>query len=124
MGLEHFKIFKKSVNQDKFVEYIVALRAANPNDKIAIFMDNLNVHFTDKSKKAMQEAGFRWIRNVPYEPKWNPIELVFSQVKLNFKKLRAKKFMGLIHDSHEAMVTKSVKMVKKKDIVASVNHVI
>ena len=72
----------------------------------------------------MTQAGFRYIFSVPYEPKWNSIEYIFSIVKRNFKNLRAKKFMGLIHDTHEMMVTKSVEAVKKKDIVKSVNHVI
>ena len=57
----------------------------------------------------MREAGFRCIWNVPYSPDFNPIELTFSMVKRNFKALRAKKFIGLIQDSHEAMVKKAVK---------------
>ena len=112
-GVEHFEIYQKSVNADRFVEYIQALRAANPDDRICLFMDNLSAHTCDKSKKAMREANFRYIFNIPYEPKWNSIEYIFSIVKRNFKNLRAKKFMGLIHDTHEMMVAKSVQMVKK-----------
>ena len=68
-GLEHYMIFKRSVNADKFIEYLEAMRTANPEDKICLFMDNLSAHTCDKSKKAMREAGFRWIYNIPYEPK-------------------------------------------------------
>ena len=56
----------------------------------------------------MRERGFRWVYNVPYSPDYNPIEMVFAQIKAYFKALRAKKFMGLIQDSHEAVVAKSV----------------
>ena len=84
------------------------LREANPDDKIALFMDNLSAHTSDRSKEAMRERGFRWIYNVPYSPEYNPIEFVFSEVKSNFKVLRAKKFMGLTSLSHEDMVKKAI----------------
>ena len=42
-------IFEKSVNVVKFKEYIRELRAANGDDKICVFMDNLSAH---KSKKS------------------------------------------------------------------------
>ena len=44
-------------------------------------------------------------------------------VKRNFRSLRAKKMTGLIQDSHESLVKQAVKMIKKKDIIACVNHV-
>ena len=84
------------MNVDKFKEYIAGLRAANGDDKICIFMDNLSAHTSERSKESMRELGFRYIYNVPYSPDYNPIESVFSQVKRNFKALRARKFMGLI----------------------------
>ena len=71
-------------------------------------MDRLSTHFSGKSKDKMKELGIRWIYNVAYEPDYNPIELVFSQLKKNFKALRAKKFVGLLQDSHEALVTRAV----------------
>ena len=102
-GLEHSQVFEDSVDTDKFIGYLAELRAANPESKIAIFMDNLSAHKANRSKEAMRSHGFRWILNVPYSPSTNPIELVFSEVKANFKKLRAKKFLGQTSLSHEAM---------------------
>ena len=61
----------------------------------------------------MKEHGFRWVLNVAYSPQWNPIELVFSQVKANFRKLRARKFMGFFIQSHEDMVMSAIQKVKK-----------
>ena len=112
-GIDLFKVYDFSVNIDKFIEYVRELRAANPDTKIAIFMDNLSAHTADRSKQAMRELGFRWIYNVPYSPEYNPIEFVFSQVKANFRKLRAKKFMGLTSESHQAIVVKALTSVKK-----------
>ena len=81
---------------DKFIEYLDGLQTANPNELIAIFLDNLSAHTSDRSKAAMRERGFRYIYNVPYSPEYNPIEFVFSMVKRNFRVLRAKKLTGQI----------------------------
>ena len=122
-GMEHFRVFEYSVNVDKFIEYIDFLRATNRDEKICLFMDNLCAHTSERSKQAMRDRGFRFIYNLPYMPIYNPIELSFSMVKRNFRSLRAQKMTGLIQDPHEALVKQAVKMLKKKDIVACVNHV-
>ena len=72
-------------------------------------MDNLSAHTSERSKEAMRQHGFRFIYNVPYSPDYNPIESVFSQVKRNFKALRARKFIGLLQDSHESLVAQAVR---------------
>ena len=77
-GVEHFRIFENSVNVDKFVEYLDGLKASEPDAKIALFMDNLSAHTSERSKSAMRDRGFRYIYNLPYSPEYNPIELVFS----------------------------------------------
>ena len=86
-------------------------------------MDNLSVHTLDRAKAAMKEHGFRWVLNVPYRCELNPIEFVFSQVKANFRKLRAKKFMGLTTDTHEALVSKAFDQIKKTNVVKCIDHV-
>ena len=123
-GIEHFRVFEQSVNVDKFKEYLSELRAANGLDKICLFMDNLSAHTSERAKKAMRDHGFRFVYNVPYSPDYNPIEFVFSLVKRNFKHMRAKKLTGLIQDSHETMVAKAVRKIKKKDVISCVNHVV
>lgn len=55
--------------------------------------------------------------------RYNPIELVFSQLKRNFKALRAKKLVGLVQDSHEALVHKALGQLKKANIVKCVDSV-
>lgn len=95
-GLEHFHVFQFSVNVEKFIQYLSELRAANGDDKICIFMDNLSAHTSERSKEAMREKGFKFVYNVPYSPDYNPIEFVFSIVKRNFRSLRAQKLTGLI----------------------------
>ena len=40
-GQEHYRIFPKSVNKEKFHEYLTELCTLNGTDKICLFMDNL-----------------------------------------------------------------------------------
>ena len=93
-GQEYFQIFPKSVDIEKFNEWLEGLRERNGEDKIALFMDQLGTHTSDKTKVKMRELGFWWIYNVSYSPDWNPIELTFSMVKREFKRLRAQKLTG------------------------------
>ena len=67
-GTEHYKIFSKSVNTARFIEYLVELREQTGPGKVAIFMDNLSAHKNDTVKKEMRRLGFRWIWNIPYSP--------------------------------------------------------
>ena len=116
-GQEHYRIFENSVNIQKFKQYLQELRDLNGEDKIALFMDNLSAHRSEKSKVEMARLGFRCIFNVPYSPEYNPIEFVFSKVKQRFRALRARKMAGVIQDEHEAMVRQAVENVRKQDIV-------
>lgn len=67
-GLEPFMIFKRSVNTDRFIEWLDRLRAASGEDKVIIFLDNLSAHTCKRAKAAMKERGFRWAFNLPYSP--------------------------------------------------------
>ena len=116
-------VFPKSVNVEKFKEYLTRLRAENGNDKICLFMDNLSVHTSNKSKDIMKQLAFRWIWNVAYSPDYNPIEFTFSKVKQKFRCLRAQRITGVLQCSYETLIDRAVKSVKKTDIVNCIDHV-
>ena len=112
-GLEHFKIFERSVNKEKFEEWLEELRAKIGQDPALLFLDNLGVHTCGYATAAMKRLRFRYLYNVPYSPQYNPIELVFSQAKGNFKGLRARKLMGLTQEPHETLVARAFQNLKK-----------
>lgn len=87
-GVEIVMSFDKSVNTDKFMEFLQRLRFENPFDRIALFMDRLSVHTCRKSKDKMAFHKIIPIYNSPYSPDFNPIEQVFSVVKRQIKKER------------------------------------
>ena len=111
------------MNIPKFKEFLQELRAKNGNDKIALFMDNLSAHRSEKTKVEMARLGFRSIFNVPYSPEMNPIEFTFSKIKAKFRSLRARKLAGVDQSSTRAIVARAVECVKKKEVVNCVNHV-
>ena len=52
-GIEHCEVLEKSINKEKFTEYLLHLRRANQFDRIAVFFDNLMVHKTDLVQKKL-----------------------------------------------------------------------
>ena len=49
-GIEPWKIYKKSVNTDKFCQYLHLVRERHPDTQLTIFMDNLRVHTSKRAK--------------------------------------------------------------------------
>ena len=47
-GLEHYMLFPRSVNIQKFKDYLIKLREVNGDAKICLFMDNLATHISPK----------------------------------------------------------------------------
>ena len=98
VGVELFQIFERSVNVDKFLEYLSNLRASNHETKICLFMDNLSAHTSERAKKAMRDRGFRYIYNLPYRCDLNPIE--FSEDVLIARAFRPlQNILKLIHNN-------------------------
>ena len=67
-GQEHYTIFDKSVNVAKFRQWLRELRAANGDDKICLFLDNLSAHRSKKSINEMHDLGFRYVFNLVAAP--------------------------------------------------------
>ena len=114
-GVELVMQFPKSVNTDKFLEYLQQLRFRNPFDRIAIFMDRLSVHTCNKSKEKMAFLKIEAIFNASYSPEFNPIETVFSLVKRNIKTERLKLIVRNEEEDINAMTDKEFKRIKKEN---------
>ena len=54
-GVEYYQVFEKSVDQNKFSEYLLNLRRSTQFEKIAIFLDNLMVHKTISVKEKLKQ---------------------------------------------------------------------
>ena len=93
-GLEHYQIFEKSVNYQKFIEYLDELYIENKHSSIAIFADNLSVHKTPNVMMKLHELDIEIIYNVPNQPDFNPVESCFSKIKNYYRRQKLNKLVN------------------------------
>ena len=86
-GVELIHIHYTAVTSERFINYLYWLKRKN-NNKLAIFMDNLNVHRSKEVKEFYRDNDISCLYNVSYSPEFNPIESVFSQVKRFYNRVR------------------------------------
>ena len=87
-GLTLFKCYDKSIDREKYIDFIKELRRKIGNRRSTLFVDNLRVHKCNECLNTCRDQEFDVIFNTPYSPQFMPIELVFSQVKRVFKQLK------------------------------------
>ena len=121
-GVEQYRVFDRSVNIKKFIQYLQMVRDAHGEEPVALFMDNLSVHRSKKSKAKMEELNIRWVFNLPYQCELNPIELVFSKVKQKFKTQRAESLVRGKRPNIHTLIMRSVKCLKKEEIGNCIVH--
>jgi transposase len=80
--------YHRSVNTERFIEFLQLLKKRLPISKVVLFMDNLSVHRCSRSLDEMAKLGFSPIFNTAYSPEHNPIEMIFSKVKHHFKTIK------------------------------------
>ena len=90
-GVVAWKVYKKSVNVTKFLDYIELLHQQTLGRNVCIFWDNLAVHRSRTVCRRLDELGIRYIFNIPASPDFNGVEGCFSKVKQTFKTLRLQK---------------------------------
>ena len=61
-----------------------------------IVLDNLNVHRSPAVRQAVEAAGCFLLFLLAYSPDFNPIELVFAQLKTHLRGVAARTTVGVI----------------------------
>ena len=87
-GLGYRQIYDKAITSDNFADYVEILSRRYPTRKLALFMDQLNVHKSNVVKEVYGKHKIIPIFNVAYSPQFNPIEAIFSKVKAVFNARR------------------------------------
>ena len=114
-GLVSWKNYDKSINTDKFMEYLTTLKKRFKNRRIAIFMDNLRVHHTLKVKDYCKRNDIQIIFNLAYYPDGNPIEVIFSKAKRLFKGLKTNEAVNGRSTKTTTLIDCSFAQVTKQD---------
>ena len=76
-GLLGYAVQEGSVNGERFSEF---LRRLGVRER-SLILDNARIHHCHLAQDAMNELGCKANFIPPYTPEYNPIELMFSQVK-------------------------------------------
>ena len=65
-SVEQYRIFPKSVNTDKFLEYLQLVREAHGDRPLTLFIFNLSCHRTIRAREKMEELNILPIFNIIY----------------------------------------------------------
>ena len=66
-------IHNQAINSDDFIDFLKTLRRHFPNQLLALFMDQLNVHKSLAVKPYYEQLNITPVWNVSYSPEFNPI---------------------------------------------------
>ena len=107
VGLEGYYIRPKSIDSDAFIQFVLTVLQRSKPETFVLFLDNCRVHHSIKVKAFLLENRVDVIYNVAYGPQYNPIELVWAQIKLLFKKEK----MGQILDGRYPKYDKIIRQI-------------
>lgn len=108
-----YKLIKGSFNGESFKSFIER-KCIN---KKSLFMDNARIHHYKEFKNEIGKRECSLIYNVPYCPKYNPIEYVFNIIK---SQLRKRDIQSLNDLNRE--LKKIIRELDKKSFSTYYNH--
>jgi len=90
------KTIEKSMKGDDFLEFIRVDLAPKLKPGKVVVMDNLNSDHRQEVKEIIESVGAR-VEYLPvYSPEFNPIEMMWSQLKSSVRKSRTETIESLI----------------------------
>ena len=81
-----YKLCKKGVKTDLFIEFMTELKALDPDNKKYYLMDNAKVHKSKSFYKYLEKNIMKIVYNAPYHSETNPIENIFSMLRNNLNR--------------------------------------
>ncbi|KAL0477676.1 TCB1 [Acrasis kona] len=78
---------KRGVNADDFIIFLTKL-LPDLKPSSVIYLDNAAIHKTARVEQWFADHGINVFYSSPYSPDYNPIELLFSQLKQIVKRDR------------------------------------
>ena len=112
-GVETIVMLDSAVKKPDFIEFLQHLRSINGATRVHCFMDNLKAHKGPEVVDECNELDIVPIWNVPYRCEFQPIELVFAQVKRVYKKNKLNAFMNERVFNYKEEIQRAFDSVKK-----------
>jgi transposase len=111
------QLVKGSIKKEQFIDFMKET-IKRTNNRSSYLMDNARIHKSKELGKLIDNSKRKIIYNVPYSPENNPIEMVFSKVKLLVKK---KRINEIVNDLKRNIIN-GFKKITKADLMGYVNH--
>ena len=81
-GTQAYEFFQGSLNGKNFLSYVKNTLIPTLKKGDIVVMDNLSCHKVKGVKEAIEEAGASVLYLPPYSPDFNPIEMMWSKIKV------------------------------------------
>lgn len=92
-----YNIYNKTVNGEDYYNFLKSNVEILKNK--TLLLDNARIHHYKKVKKFANENNITLLYNAPYSPLFNPIELIFGEIKKYFRNLEHINIDNDIHNS-------------------------
>ena len=107
-GLEGYHIQARSIDSDAFIQFVLTVLERSKPETFVLFLDNCRVHHSKKVSQFLLENRIDVIYNVTYGPQYNPIERVWAQIKLLFKKQKMANILEGRASNYEKMIRETM----------------
>ena len=97
-----YKIFEKTVNAQVYLDFLTEIR--NSITGKTILHDNVRFRHSKIVKNYCNENNIGLKYTSAYSPDFNPIETVFGQIKMNYKKLTHENMIEDIRTSINSLI--------------------
>jgi transposase len=88
-------VYKGSLNGKLFAQYVWECVVPKLKPYDILIMDRLSSHMMDIISEMVESVGANVVYLPPYSPDFNPIETVWSEVKADLKKLKARDVIAI-----------------------------
>jgi transposase len=104
-GIIETEILEGSVNSDIYLNFIKKINSNPLNINKTIFQDNARIHHACIVKDFCKNNNIKMEYNPAYTPEFNPIELIFGQIKTIYRECEYEYIQEGIIESIEALNT-------------------
>jgi transposase len=116
-GIECLSYTDGSGNSEIFSYFIENYLCPLLKPHHVVVMDNVSFHKSVKIRSAIESRGAKLIFSPPYSPEFNPIEEMWSKIKILLRKFSAR-----TKEKFKTGITKALKSVTKTDLFGWFNH--
>jgi len=89
-GLNAPWVIDGPMNRDTFETYVETQLVPTLSSGDVVILDNLSSHKSEKARTILKERGAWFLFTPPYSPDLNPIEMAFSKLKANLRRIGAR----------------------------------